>query len=169
MLTLKKWSRITDPTTGISVEIGRLSYAEKPQLAAMLAAQFGIIQPLRVESTTAEERTAAVHAYFQAMDHDLVKAMFAVRVRAVQGVETEDGPVTTGPQLLEIADDHIIQWVLTELIRFSSMSVDEGKASRSPSTSSAGASGVSTSGAVPIASADGTTPSTVTEIQPASA
>jgi len=166
VLKLKKWRRVTHGETGISCEVGRLVYSQKPLLAAMIADVFGAVLSLRGEDGTAregvsvEETTAALRTAFGKLDGEMIEKMFRDKVRDVQGLETEDGPVTTGVELLEVADQGLVMWALQEIVSSSDLSVDQGKAFASPSTLPPEKTLDSGSPAESTGSAGGATPST---------
>lgn len=177
MQKFTKWRRITYDG-GISLEVGRLRYSEKPALAAMAAEVFGArgdlpddIEAFKKEvlakPSLALSLAKSASDMVSKIDPVLVDALFEHRVRNVQGVETEDGPVKTGLELLELVDHQFIMWVLAELLSGGSVTEDEGKASGSPSTSPVeGTPVVSASDAASTASADGPSPSTVEPTPP---
>lgn len=187
-MKIKKWRRVTHEGTGISLEVGRLSYSQKPQLAVMVAEVMGPLMAVRgagagekdgkAEDGKADDLTpaqmaqqaaalagksAALREAFSKMDPELIADVFEHKVRNVQELETEDGPVTTGKELLDVVDQTILMWVLTSLVSANQLSDQEGKASGSPSTSSSSATESSGSPAVSTAPADGATPSTAKE------
>ena len=165
-MKIKKWQRVTHEGLGISLEIGRLSYSQKPQLAVMAA---DVLGPLLAvgggdeAGSTLAQKSAALKEAFSKLDAELIGDVFEHKVRDVQGVETEDGPVTTGKELLEVADQTILMWVLTSLVSANQLSDQEGKASGSPSISSTEATPSSISPAANTEPGDGATPSTVME------
>lgn len=167
-MKIKKWQRVTHEGMGISLEIGRLSYSQKPQLAVMAA---DVLGPLLAvgggggdeAGFTLAQKSAALREAFSKLDAELIGDVFEHKVRDVQGVETEDGPVTTGKELLELADQTILMWVLTSLVNANQLSDQEGKASGSPSTSNTEATPSSISPAANTVPGDGATPSTVME------
>jgi len=170
MLKIQKWRQVTNEDSGYSCEIGRLTYAEKPILSAMMAEVFSDVASLQGGGDiTPLQQATAVRESFQRMDHGLLQRLFETRVRNIQEIETEDGPVTTGAELFEVADQEILLWVCAEWVRGSSLSEAEGKVSESPSTSSLTGPRPSDSDAGSTASEDGSSPSTVPETAPATA
>lgn len=157
----------------ISMELRRPKRAE----ARAFTAKFANMRKALVESTgafktaTPAERLANQLAIYDAMAEDDVAEIFAKSVRNVGGLASDGVPITTGPELLEVADNDLTFFVISSLYGLMSLKEEEAKASASPSTSSVGAglSNVSDSGVTPIASGSGTGPSTATETQPESA
>lgn len=168
MLKVKKWQRVIDEESGVSCEIGRLRWDQGPELATMLATMLAPVQDLHGDDgkprpgTSVTEMTAAVRGALAGIDAETLRDLFGHKVRNVEGIETEDGPVTTGPELLEVADQRIIMWVLSQLIIGSSLSDAEGKASGSASTSQPEPTPASASTARRTTTADGLSHSTVT-------
>lgn len=169
MLKLKKWRRVTHEGTGISCEVGRLLYSQKPLLVAMIADVFGAVSELRDEdgnpkkSATMAETTVVLRNAFAKLDGEMVERLFRDRVRDVEGLETEDGPVTSGLDLLALADDELVMWVLGEITKNSDLAENQGKALGSPSISSSEPTLDSDSPVKPIVNADGPSLSTVGE------
>lgn len=165
MLKVKKWRRIAHDS-GISCELGRLKYSELPLVFAMNGEIFEAMSELRdaegkaKPGVTMREIAAALRQAFERVDVELIERLFMHRVRNVEGLETEDGPVTSGMELLEVADQSILTWILGELIVGSQLSDSEGKASDSPSTSASVPTNDSDSPAESTGSAGGPSPST---------
>lgn len=66
---------------------------------------------------------------------DLAERAFRDFVRKVEGpLSIEGEPVTTGPQLYEVADLALVMFVVRQIAALSKLSETEGKASASPST-----------------------------------
>lgn len=175
-MKLKKWRTVTHEELGITVDLGRLNYLQLPRLSVMMANVVAPLAPfqkgLSDEPEKSEspavlaEKTAALKESAAGLDGELIEDVFQHKVRRVQGLETEDGPINTGKELLEVADQVILMWVLTELVSGSQMSAEEGKASGSPSTSASEAPPVSVSPVVSTVPAAGVPPSTVTPTRP---
>jgi hypothetical protein len=96
---------------------------------------------------------AAEAEYMQSVSDDLLEACFGL-VFGVEGVETESGPVTDGPDLLALSPPHaLVSHVVGRAQELSQLTSTEGKASGSPSTSepaekiSGGTSGVESAAA----------------------
>jgi hypothetical protein len=169
VLKLQKWQRVTHEETGISCEVGRLTYSQKPLLAAMIADVFGVMAELRDEKgkakggVTLTQTTDSLRDAIGKLDGDMIERLFEHRVRNVEGLETEDGVVKTGAELLELADQDILMWVIGEIAKHSNLSAKQGKASASPSTSLPETTPASDSPAESTESADGPSPSTAEE------
>jgi len=104
-------------------------------------------------------------AFFQALDPVVMERLFATCVRNVGGLVMDDEPITTGPQLLQVADEDLLRGILMRLRNLTELSAMEGKASSSPSTSGSEASEPpSTDSPAPSIEPEGSTaPSTVPE------
>jgi hypothetical protein len=91
-------------------------------------------------------------ALYEEMPPGHLEWAFREFVRNVEcSFEDEDGPVTTGERLLEVADHLLTVWVLNQIRDLSSLTALEGKVSSSPSTSgSEGAPPSEDSGAYPV-------------------
>lgn len=68
---------------------------------------------------------------------ELIERAFRDYVRKIAGVELDGQPITSGAELLEVADEQLISAVLSALRRLFELSSAEGKASASLSMSSA--------------------------------
>lgn len=158
-MRIQKWRRITDEETGISLEVGRLRYSERPRLASIWADIYGgLTEEARADEATLRARVAEDPALairmmrvqremIEKIDPEFVEKLFEKRVRGVEELETEDGPVTSGPGFLELADERLIFWVLMELLTDGTVTEEEGKGSASPSTSQPPETGASVSAA----------------------
>jgi len=166
-LKLKKWRRVTHEETGVSCEVGRLTYSQKPLLVAMMADVFGVVGGLRDEDGTPKagitmsETTATLRGAFAKLDIPMIENLFKHRVRNIEGLETEEGPIKTGSELLEVVNDELLMWVLGEITSNSELSEEQGKASGSLSTSPSETTPASDSPAESIVSEDGHSRSTV--------
>lgn len=73
--------------------------------------------------------------YLESVGDDLLEAAFGL-VFDVEGAQTEEGPITTGPDLLAAWPPHaLITFVVNSAAELSSLTRSEGKAFGSPSTS----------------------------------
>lgn len=137
-----KWRRVTHESSGISCEVGRLTWRQKPLLATMIGEAFSPMIEAQAENAGQDAQIAAVRKALVALDDEILRPIFQAKVRDVQGLEG----VTTGEELLEGAPDmHFILWLLNELVTDATVSGEEGKASGSPSTSSSAPTGDSAS------------------------
>jgi len=147
---VKKWRRVTHEDTGISCEVGRLTWRQRPLMAAMIGEAFAPIVAVQVDGASGEEQARSVRKALAAMDEETLAPIFETKVRAVEGLEG----ITTGRDLLDEAPDlGFVLWLLNQLVSDASASEEEGKASGSPSTSSS----------VETAAGDSPVPSTVPE------
>lgn len=166
-----EWRRVRHEPTGISCEIGRLNWREKPLVAATIADVFGPFLDffdrdgkLR-EGVTRSDEVKALRQCVETLDEQKLRPIFERKIRNVEGLEG----VTSGAELYEEAPDmRFIIWLLHEMVGRSSLSEEEGKASGSPSTSSTGQTGNSGSPAPSTGPEGGPSPSTVPETQSAS-
>jgi hypothetical protein len=92
-------------------------------------------------------RKGSYEEAFEKLDPGFVAEVFGKWVRLQGAVELDDGGrLETGQALIAIANPGLVWDVLGELYKLASLTVNEGKASSSPSTSSAEtASGVAAS------------------------
>lgn len=168
MLSTKKWKPVTY-TVGshaIAMKIRRLKPTEAAELRAAsidayTASGLNDVHELPPDSTLEEieERSRALaraRAKFLAgTPPELIERFFADYVKDVEGVEDEDGPVTTGPGLYQVADGELVMFVLSALRTHSSLTDEEGKGSGSSSTSVAPPRTADTSSAAPSTGVEG--------------
>lgn len=104
-------------------------------------------------------------AFAASLDDDWIVSTFEHYVRKVTGVEVDGEPITTGAQLLAVADQNLVLYVLRRIKALAELSAQAKKTSSLPHTS---APGVRTSGASeivgPVESADSRPRATVTAI-----
>ena len=178
-MKIATWQRITDEVTGISCEIGRLTYLEKPEVAVLVGQVWGKIHRFQKEhggsdgevdasKVSPEDQVTVLRDAYSALREkdDFVAGIFREKVRNVAELEDERGSITTGERLKEVADEHILMWILGALLNRASLTDAEGKASGSPSTSSIPGTAASSSAASSTGAASGTTPSTAPAILP---
>jgi len=162
----KKWRRVTHEGTGISCELGRLTWKQKP---AVLMAIVDAMKPLakaEAEGGDGDAQIAALRKALGALDEDVLGPIFEARVRSVEGLED----VSTGRELFDEAPDmHFLLWVLQQMVADASVSDGEGKVSGSPSTSSTEPTAAGGSPAPSTEPEGGPSHSTVTETRPGTA
>jgi len=138
MLKAKRWLPVTyrvgDTGEAITMEIRRLKYPESSPFNLALAKAWAAFGDTSKESTRAEQALAQ-QRFYESLPLDRVEEAFRSWVRNVGGIEGDDGPITTGEQLYEIADENLVLFVLSSIRAHSTLSAEEGKASASPSTS----------------------------------
>jgi len=97
--------------------------------------------------------------FYEAIGEDYIRQCFEHYTRNWMGVTLDGAVVTSGAAIVDLADNGLVRFVLTEISRASRLSVTEGNASASPS-GSAQAAGIATadsaSTAQPTESVDGT-------------
>lgn len=167
---MQDWKTVTHEETGISCELGRLTWRQRPILAGVVAEVWGPVREL-VDLETGQARKGvselaqarAVRNAVDSLDEATLKPIFDTKVRNVQGLG--EGAMT-GLELLEEAPSiEFIMWLVSEMVNEATPTEEEGKASDSPSTSSTGPTADSASPAESIEPAAGASPSTVTETQ----
>ena len=160
----------------LKMELRRLTFAEKTTLSSMFLKAHAAMGPEPPEApkgaTDAElmnsRRVKAewLNRFYSALDPIQVADFFRDTVRNVKGLESEEGPITTGEGLFAFADESMVTALLGQLRVMSNLNVTEGKGSGSPSTStSAPATGDGDSDAKATGREDGVRPSTVTAIR----
>jgi len=177
MLSTKKWKPVTYAVGGkqISMKIRRLRPTEAAELRAASLdayAASGLDEVHELPKGATEEdiaemsrRLAKGRALLLAkMPPELIERFFIEYVKDVTGIEDEDGPVTTGAGLGDVADGELVMFVLRSLREHSSLTDEEGKGSGSSFTSAAQPeTAASSSAAENTGVADGPTSSTVPE------
>jgi hypothetical protein len=170
ILSLKRWEREpyeAGPGVTIHMKLKRLKRAEAKPLAKVLIAVFSEFEKARGDTLTPTQKAAIMTQAYEVIPEDQLKAFFSSCVKDVEDLEIDGELVTTGPALLEEADDALLFWLLMKLFDKSKLTRAEGNASASRSTSLrlvTGEGGVSP--APPIEREAGTEPSTATEIPP---
>lgn len=165
---IKVWNRfevkVGDAT--VSMKIKRLRYGEAGPVLMTILRALVAREDMKDDAPNAD-RLVATEVFLAALDVATVRDAFEKYVKDVEGLETEEGPVTTGIGLYEVADVARLLEVLGELRRLSNLTAAEADFFDSPSTSSSTPAPSSTSSdAGSIGSVDGpeSTPSTATAI-----
>lgn len=141
--------RLSDDPDGyvITMQLKRLRYHEANRLMVVNMKAFGALnsgepppsedQQLSIaEKMLAVSRQAeAAERFCEAIPTDFMTWVWRDCVRSVGGIADEDGPVTTGERLAELADQRMVLWLLIRLQSHAALTSHEGKASSSPSTS----------------------------------
>ncbi len=171
MLKAKRWLPVTyqvgDSGEAITMEIRRLRYPESSPFNLSLAKAWAAFGNTTKESSRADQALAQ-QRFYESLPLDKVEEAFRDWVRNVGGIEDDDGEITTGERLYEVADENLVLFVLSAIRANSTLSAEEGKASASPSTSEPELAretdgGVSPAG--PAGNGDGTSPETAPESQ----
>jgi hypothetical protein len=170
-MDLKWWKRVeykpAPDAEAITMEIRRLKRAEakefQAQFAPMAKAQFKAYTAEK--NATILEKLDLMNEVTDAIDEAALMTLFEKSVRNVGGLYIDGQAITAGKDLLEVADNALVFFVVRSIQELIGLAPQEGKASASPSTSSAGAgqAGASSSGATSTGNGNGTTPSTATE------
>lgn len=105
-------------------------------------------------------RQAAIEAFWGSLDGEWLTQVFRDYVRNVCGVAVDDHAVTTGEELLSVADASLVLFVLQAIDGRATLSATQKKTSSSPSTSGPVATSNGASAATPVAPEGGTAPGT---------
>lgn len=166
MLKVKIWNRFEVKVAGerLTMEVKRLRYHEAVPLMLALSEAFEARGSLGPESTS-DEKLNATRRFMEKLPEDTVGRVFRDYIRNVQGLETEEGPATTGEALYAVADGDCLLDVLLEVQRLAFLGSKEADFLSSRSTPpSTPAPDPSVSDAGSTASEDGQQPSTATPI-----
>ncbi len=162
---LNKQRPAPDTRPAITMELRRLKRAEAKEFQRKFAPMQKALMKAGAlaESGNVAEQFEGMEAVAAAIPEEDVAQAFEKNVRKVGGLAVEGVPITTGPELFEVADDAIVMFVVSQLYGLIRLSEVEGKGSASSSTSSgAGLNAGTSSAATCTASEAGTTPSTAT-------
>lgn len=171
MLKAKRWLPVTYPVgdegEAITMEIRRLKYPEASPFNLSMVKAWSAMGEVSRDAPKSEQ-TLAVQRFYESLPLDRIETAFRDWVRNVGGIEDDDGPITTGEGLFQVADEGLVLFVCTTLRELSTLGAEEGKGSASPSTS-APELGRETDGgespAGPARSGDGTSPETAPATQ----
>jgi hypothetical protein len=160
MQVLKQTVRRT--IDGIDLELTVPSHREAPRRLAIMG-RFN-----KQGSKKDADGETDVAGFYEAMQEErfvkMVDETFAKYVRPLELQDEKGKAIETGEQLLDVAPHALVMGVLLEFQKLCLPDAETGKASSSPSTSSAAASGIgsSSSGATSTASEGGAGPSDAT-------
>lgn len=184
ILSLKRWERVVYEVGAIRAEeakdgkpavagvpglplpmkLRRLKRHEAKPLSKVLLKVFQAMEKAKAGELTDAEKAAILAEVYTVIPEDELKNWFGTCVKDVEGLEIDGEPVTTGPALLEEADDQLVFWLLMELHSLSQLSQAEGNGSASRYMLRLVGEGDGASPAVPTEREAGTLPSTVQEI-----
>ncbi len=153
MLKTKRWwpQKFLHPAGElITFEGRRMPYGESVQFLAETQAAADMLSELIVEPGADGEASKArlvppngedtgawnLRYYSKLPSAERVTEILTRNVRNVEGLEEDGVAITTGAQLAEVADHILIGHIMIALRRLVMLTVDEGKDSGSPSTSS---------------------------------
>jgi hypothetical protein len=155
------------PGIPIHMKLRRLKRHEAKPLARVLLVVFAEFDKAKDGNLTDTQKAAILSQAYEQIPEEQLKAWFGTCVKDVEDFEIDGEPITSGPALLEEADDRLLFWLLMKLHSLSQLSQAEGNASASRSTLRLVGEG---SGASPAQSTEreaGERPSTATETQSA--
>jgi hypothetical protein len=138
ILSLKRWERVeyeASPGVFISMKLKRLKRNEAKPLAKILVRVFEEFEKARSETLTSAQKAAIMAQAYEVIPEEQLKGLFAAFVSDVEGFEIDEERITTGPGLLDEADDDLLFWLLMRLHKLSKLTVMEGKDSSSPAGS----------------------------------
>jgi hypothetical protein len=154
-MDLKWWKRVeykpAPDAEAITMEIRRLKRAEakefQAQFAPMAKAQFKAYTAEK--NATILEKLDLMNEVTDAIDEAALMTLFEKSVRNVGGLYIDGQAITAGKDLLEVADNALVFFVVRSIQELIGLAPQEGKAS--------------SSGATSTGNGNGTTPSTATE------
>jgi hypothetical protein len=140
ILSLKRWEPSTyEADTGVFIrmKLKRLKRHEAKPLTKVLVSVFERAESAKGAEITAAQKAAILSTVYEVIPEDQLKSWFAECVKDIEDFTVDDVPVTTGPELLDNADDGLLFWILFRLQQLSKLSSSESKGSGSPALSPA--------------------------------
>lgn len=175
ILELKRWERVTYFPEGpdgseIRLELKRLKRVEAKALRKVVVATFAEVEKGGDANLTPSQKAAIMANVFEVVPEEQLQGLFSDSVRNVDGLKIDDTAITRGSELLEVADDNLLFFVLMNLQRLSSLTAAETFRSGSRSGSPAETASLPESpgsDAATTGNGDGRAPSTATWTPPA--
>jgi len=137
ILSLKRWERVAfeaAPGLFVHMKLKRLKRDEAKPLSKTLLKVFEEVEKSKNDDLSMSQKATILTKAYELVPEDQLRNWFGTCVKDVEDLEIDGVPITSGPGLLEEADDRLLFWLLIQLDSLSKLTEVEGNGSASRST-----------------------------------